>query len=179
MPVDVGEAAGFPDIGGGVLRPAGLEGLGAQRHQLGQALGEQDQLLDALDGVRVRGLGGGGHQLSPCIFSISRWTEAARPTPPLAAIFFAMASVRNDLNMLSPGPPPKGAGVSTPSNICCSMIDRNEASNFWAVCLISPRLASSPALGGGGGVSRFVGTAAAVRSAITSPRCRPAGRRRS
>src|SRR5690606_20700211 len=137
-----------------------LEGLGRQSHQLDEPLGEDDHLVDAVGAVA----GGDGHQSSPCSLSISRATTSATPIPPAPDICRAMASVMNERNMASPGPPPNGAEVSTPANICCSMIERNCVSNCFAVSRISPRLASSAAPAAGGGRSREGGTTAAARS---------------
>src|SRR6201999_1396486 len=131
VPVEVGQASGLLDEPHGVLRPAGFEGLGLVGDQFSQPVGQQDQLFDAFGGD----LGRDAHQCSPCIFSISFWTEAARPTPPAATILLAMASARNDLNIWPPWPPLKAGSVLSSSvwNIWPIIAERNEASNFWAV----------------------------------------------
>jgi len=87
-------------------------------------------LQQMFEGVKTDGpfggvLGGEGHQVSPCIFRISRWIVSARPMPPAFVICLPIASVISERNISSPSPPPKGPSVFTPSNICWSMIDRN------------------------------------------------------
>src|SRR5579863_3970567 len=104
MAIEISQAARLFHMDHGVLRLVGFKGLRLFCDQLGQSLRQNDKLLNPFGDFRRRRT----HGFNPCIFSISRWTVAAIPMPPLSVIFLAIASVRNDLNMLSPGPPPKG-----------------------------------------------------------------------
>src|SRR5690606_37492782 len=86
MTIEVGQALGFVQALGGVLRAARLEGAGLLGQAFGQAFGERDELADAV----FRAFGEKGHQacsgwiaVAPCRAMSSRWTWSARPTPPL------------------------------------------------------------------------------------------------
>src|SRR5690606_41663870 len=52
---------------------------------------------------------------SPCIFSISASTRSARPRPPARTTCLPISSTRNERQVASPWPPPKGPSVSRPA----------------------------------------------------------------
>src|SRR5262245_45754666 len=103
------------------------------------------------------------------------------PTPPDRAIELAYCSDSTPRHVDSASPPPNGSSVDNVSNIGASIDDRKTDSNStedWRIAVTSPDATAAFAALIAADVSPLVPRLASDESSITSPRYRPAARRR-